>query len=129
MYLSWYQNWSGQGDFTLNQDIDMGPGGGALTSVSAGDLDGDGDLDVLAANAKTHEVAWYENTDGNGTYGPRQVITTDITVLGPSMHAVDLDADHDLDLLLADNHGNRIVWCENVDGAGASDRNSRLHQR
>ena len=35
-------------------------------------MDGDGDLDVLAASGT---VNWYENTDGMGTFGPKQLLT------------------------------------------------------
>lgn len=37
-------------------------------SVHAADLDGDGDLDVIAALIKSGRVVWYENLDGNGTF-------------------------------------------------------------
>lgn len=36
-----------------------------LRSMSAGDLDGDGDIDILAANCDDNEFAWYENLGGN----------------------------------------------------------------
>ena len=48
------------------------------SSVTVGDLDGDGDLDVLSASSfDDPEIAWYENTDGEGNFGPVQVISTD----------------------------------------------------
>ena len=43
------------------------------------DLDGDGDLDVLSLRlsiGRGPRLAWYENTDGAGSFGPQQVITT-----------------------------------------------------
>ena len=38
-------------------------------SVYATDLDGDGDMDVLSASSCDGKIAWYENTDGRGTFG------------------------------------------------------------
>ena len=46
----------------------------------AADVDGDGDMDVLSASMFGRRgnsiIAWYENTDGRGTFGPQRVITT-----------------------------------------------------
>ena len=40
-------------------------------SVYATDIDGDGDMDVLSASFKDNKIAWYENTDGLGSFGPQ----------------------------------------------------------
>jgi hypothetical protein len=45
-------------------------------SVYAADIDGDGDMDVLSASANDDKIAWYENTDGAGTFGAQNVIST-----------------------------------------------------
>ncbi len=45
-------------------------------SVFAADVDGDGDIDVLIASQGDNKIAWYENTDGKGTFGDQQVIST-----------------------------------------------------
>lgn len=37
-------------------------------SVFAADLDGDGDIDVVAGLYIYDQVSWYENLDGNGTF-------------------------------------------------------------
>ena len=42
----------------------------------AADVDGDGDLDVLSASATDDKIAWYENMDGQGNFGPQHMITT-----------------------------------------------------
>ena len=41
-------------------------------SVFAADVDGDGDLDVLSASQGDDKIAWYENTDGAGSFGSQQ---------------------------------------------------------
>ena len=47
-------------------------------SPEDGDLDGDGDQDVLSASSGDGKIAWYENTDGMGAFGPEQTITTSL---------------------------------------------------
>ena len=66
--------------------------------VVAADLDGDGDLDLLTACHGNDRVAWHENTDGAGSFGPQQVLHS--TLDGARhVHAADLDLDGDLDVL------------------------------
>ncbi len=48
----------------------------AATSVFAADVDGDGDLDALSASYDDDTIAWYENTDGAGSFGSGQIIST-----------------------------------------------------
>lgn len=44
-------------------------------SVLAADLDGDGDLDVIAALYGSDVVVWYENLDGKGTFSDAVVLS------------------------------------------------------
>ena len=74
------------------------PGAAALTFA---DLDGDGDLDALAAG--DGEVALWLN-DGGGVSWTRQSV--DMTVMAPSsLVAADLDGDGDLDVATAASRG------------------------
>ena len=81
-------------------------------SVFATDVDGDGDIDVLAALAVGNKIAWYENDGGSPPtfnervvgYGasPRSVIATDV------------DGDGDIDVLSASRLDDKIAWYENT---------------
>ncbi len=87
-----------------------------VTSVFGADVDGDGDLDVLSASENDNKIAWYENTDGAGSFGAQQVISTAADGL-MSIFGADVDGDGDLDVLSAGD--DKIAWYENTDGAGS----------
>ncbi|MEM7308333.1 MAG: VCBS repeat-containing protein [Planctomycetota bacterium] len=90
---------------------------GAEAALAA-DLDGDGDRDVVSISRFDGTCAWYENVDGEGTFEPRQFLTTE-AALPLGVFAADLDGDFDADVLLADFELDRVSWFENTDGAGA----------
>ncbi len=113
--VCWYENTDGKGSFSEEKVI-TGSTLGAH-SVYACDIDGDGDIDVLSASYYDHKIAWYENTDGKGTFGPQRVIiATAYNAL--SVFAIDLDGDNDTDVLSASRFDNKIAWYENTDGTG-----------
>lgn len=96
-------------------------------SVFVADVDGDTDLDVLSASFWDSKIAWYENVDGLGNFGPERVITTTASD-ARAVFAADLDGDGDVDVLSASSLDNKIAWYENttcgdgmVEGAEACD--------
>ena len=83
----------------------------------AADIDGDTDLDVVVTGDTDSLVAWFENTDGSGTFGPKQDILGN--TLGRSIFVADVDGDDDMDVVSSANDGSATVsWFENVDGLG-----------
>ncbi len=86
------------------------------------DIDGDGDIDLVGGKvetASTVNVAWWENSDGNGDFsGFRHDLTADD--LSGGVDAEDLDNDGDVDIIAGfyteTVNDTGIVWYEN-DGA------------
>lgn len=113
--IAWYENMDGQGNFGSQQIITTNAN--IAEAVYAADIDGDGDMDVLSASGLNDTVAWYENIDGQGTFGALQIINSN-TDYATSVYATDLDGDGDTDVLSASFYDNKIAWYENTDGQG-----------
>ena len=85
---------------------------------AAGDIDGDGDVDVVSARA------WFENRDGKGLEWLRHghILIGDIGRYGLAVKTVviDIDNDDDLDIVQseADQPDSDLGWLENTDGKG-----------
>ncbi len=113
--IAWYENSDGKGTFGDQQIITTSANGACC--VYAADLDNDGDLDILSASIYDDKIAWYENTDGHGTFGDQIEITTDANG-ARWVHASDLDNDGDMDVLSASSNDDKVAWYENTDGKG-----------
>lgn len=85
--------------------------------IVAGDIDGDGDMDVLVASRLDSTISWFENTDGLGNFSTQNIVAN----LDQTMYAVlaDLDGDTDLDVLATSFASALVVWYENTDGLGS----------
>ena len=108
--IAWYENINGLGTFGPQRIISITADG--AWNVDAADVDGDGDIDVLSASTNDDKIAWYENTDGLGTFGPEQVISTGANN-ARSVYAADVDGDGNLDVLSASYDDNKIAWYPN----------------
>ncbi len=84
-----FRNTDGNGTFgaaeTVATNID------SPESIFCIDIDNDGDNDVVSASSNDGIIAWYENTDGQGTFDSQQIIAM---VNNPqSVFAADIDND------------------------------------
>ena len=85
-------------------------------SVRAGDIDGDGDIDVIGASIVDNDVLWWKNDD-NGT--PVNWTQLDIDLNFSGAHRVDtadINGDGRLDVVGAGYVGHTIGWWENNGG-------------
>ena len=109
--IPWFEN-DGNQTFTIRYvTTDVG-----ANSVAASDMDGDGDIDVLAAS-RTDGVAWYEN-DGNEDFSPHAVYPAG-SLDALKVCVADMNGDGDADVVSASWYV--IDWCDdNGDGTFTS---------
>ncbi|HNB50531.1 MAG TPA: FG-GAP-like repeat-containing protein [Anaerolineales bacterium] len=113
--IAWWENLDGIGASWSKVQIASGVSG--ATSVSAADVDGDGDLDAIGSAYGGDTISWWENVDGTGASWSPHVI--DDAINGPvSTVTADIDGDGDLDVLGASNLAQEFSWWENTDGQG-----------
>lgn len=89
------------------------------TAIAAGDIDGDGFIDVISTSWEDKNISWYKNLDGNGTFTRPRVIENNL-YSAFDLFLVDLDNDGDLDILVSSQRysEDKIFWYENTDGLG-----------
>ena len=115
--IAWSENLDGSGGSWSYHEIYTAAS--QTRSVSAIDLDGDDDVDVLSASIDDDTIAWYENLDGSGgSWSYHEIYTT--ADGATSVFGIDLDGDGDVDVLSASSSDNTIAWSENLDGSGGS---------
>jgi hypothetical protein len=84
-------------------------------SVTAGDLDGDQDNDVIGVAITAHDVIWWRNDGGQPIQWTQFLIDGNFGG-AHRVQAVDMDGDIDLDVLGAGYLSNQIAWWRNDGG-------------
>lgn len=114
--ISWFENMDGQGTFSEEHVITSDPA--IYQKIEVADIDGDGDMDILTSDYTNDDVGWFKNLNGQGDFGPKQVITADVQ-RPQGVSAADLDGDGDLDVLATSQlFDHKLVWYENLNGQG-----------
>merc|ERR1711916_370379 len=114
--IAWYPNIDGKGTFSSVTSVTTTAMG--AWDVIVVDIDGDSDLDLASASFVDNTIAWYNNTDGAGTFS-NAIVVTSAANGASAVLAVDMDADGDLDILSASEADNTVAWYENMDGMGS----------
>jgi hypothetical protein len=121
-YVGWAEN-----DDGLGGSWSWHEAGASLLKAEtprAADIDGDGDLDIVAAAHELCDAAWWENDGGAGdswTYHLVADLGTNDNGCGIHMvDAADMDQDGDIDILVSVPGLNLLNWYENLDGSGDS---------
>ncbi|MFC2097856.1 FG-GAP-like repeat-containing protein [Bacteroidota bacterium] len=113
--IAWYKNTDGLGNFSSENIISQQAEN--ANYVFAADLDGDSDMDVLSASEDDNKIAWYENTDGLGSFSSQKIISSS-AIMAICVIAADIDGDSDMDVISASREDNKIAWYKNIDGNG-----------
>ncbi len=102
----------------FDSPVTIGTASIELLTIEPGDIDGDGDTDIVGGIKATSKIVWYENLDNNGSFGMESVIhqgTSNYT----SIKTTDLDGDLDLDIVyVRAGADGQMGYLENLDGMG-----------
>ncbi len=105
--MVWYENLDGSGSFGAEEIYITN--WNDLNSITSGDMDGDNDLDLIAAGIN---IRYFENIDGNGNFGDYQLLSYSYDG-HRSVGTTDLDGDNDLDIISSYIIDHKIVWFQN----------------
>ena len=109
--IAWWENSGSTTGAWLKHEVDNEFYG--AHSVYAGDMDGDGDQDIVGAARFSDEIAWWENSDTSpGIVWTKHSVSMQFDG-AISVCVIDLNGDEALDILAAAYDGDDLTWWEN----------------
>ena len=113
----WWENTAGNGLAWTEHALDTWFWG--ASSVYPADIDGDGDLDAAGAGYGADDVAWWENTAGDGSAWTKHALQEDLDG-ARTVVVADVDGDGDEDIAAAAYFADQVLWWENTAGDGSA---------
>ena len=111
----YYMEGNGSGLFDLNTSTYIDDNGSGTPDYALiCDLDQDGDQDLLVSLFSDSKVMFYENTNPVGTFSSGRALVFDRVNGGADFFSVgDMDGDYDLDIIVAYQTTDEVVWYAN----------------
>ncbi len=108
--LVWFENLDGKGNFSKIKIIHNETSD--IEGIVADDIDGDGDMDILASYWDGKQIAYFKNIDGKGQFGDKVIIEKRSSSCR-SLKFFDIDGDNKKDIIATWAQESKLVWYKN----------------